>query len=92
MNESFEVELKQITTSFLPSAFDLIVGVENTSTLAVKGLIPGGDFTDIEWQVVYCRVLVDERWYFLPHTFYDEIEDKYGDHIGDRLWELSQTL
>lgn len=92
MNESYEVELKQITASFLPSAFDLIIGVENTSTLSVKGLVKDGDFTDIEWQVVYCRVLVDDRWYFLPHNLYDEIEDVYGDKIGDRLWELSQRL
>jgi hypothetical protein len=92
MNESYEVELNNIKASFLPSEFDLIVGVENTSTLAVKGLTLGGDFTDIEWQVVYCRVLVDERWYFLPHNLYDEIEDVYGDQIGNRLWELSQTL
>jgi hypothetical protein len=92
MNESFEVELKQITASFLPSAFDLIIGVENTSTLSVEGLTKGGDFTDIEWQVVYCRVLVGDRWYFLPQTLYDEIEDLYGDQIGDRLWKLSTTL
>lgn len=92
MNESYEVELKQITASFLPSTFDLIVGVENTSTLSVEGLTQGGDFTDIEFQVVYCRVLVDNRWYFLPHNLYDEIEDVYGDQIGDRLWELSQHL
>lgn len=92
MNESFEVELKQITASFLPSTFDLIIGVENTSTLSVEGLTQGGDFTDIEWQVVYCRVLVDGRWYFLPPALYDEVEDSYGDQIGDRLWELSQRL
>lgn len=92
MNESYEVELKQITASFLPSAFDLIVGVENTSILSVEGQTQGCDFTDIEFQVVYCRVLVDDRWYFLPPALYDEIEDIYGDRIGDRLWELSQHL
>lgn len=91
MNESYEVELKQIKASFLPSAFDLIVGVENTSTLLIEGFAHA-EFTDIEWQVVYCRVLVDGRWYFLPQDLYDEIDDEYGDLIGDRLWKLTNEL
>jgi uncharacterized protein YuzE len=90
MNEAFEVELTQIKTSFLASPVDLIIGVEKQTTLKVDndGNVQG--FTDIEWQVVYCRVLVEERWYFLPQSLYDEIDDEHGDVIGNHLWKLTR--
>lgn len=92
MNEAFEVELTQIKTTFLASPTDLIIGVEKQSTLVVENDQKIQGFTDVEWQVLYCRVLVDDRWYFLPQDLYDEIDDEYGDLIGDRLWKLTNEL
>lgn len=92
MNEAFEVELTQIKTTFTASLTDLIIGVEKQSTLVVENDQNIQGFTDIEWQVMYCRVLVDDRWYFLPQSLYDEIDDEYGEVIGDLLWKLTQTV
>lgn len=92
MNEAFEVELTQMKTSFLASPTNLVIGVEKQSTLVVENDQQVQGFTDIEWQVMYCRVLVDDRWYFLPQSLYDEIDDEFGDLIGDKLWWLTQTV
>lgn len=92
MNEAFEVELTQIKTTFLASPTDLIIGVEKQSTLVVENDQQVQGFTDIEWQVMYCRVLMDDRWFFLPQDLYDEIDDEYGEVIGDLLWKLTQTV
>lgn len=92
MNEAFEVELTQIKTTFLASPTDLIIGVEKQSTLVVENDHTIQGFTDVEWQVMYCRVLVEDRWYFLPQDLYDEIDDAYGDVVGDMLWKLTNKL
>lgn len=92
MNEAHEVEFTQMKASFFAVPFDLVLGVERQSTLVVPGDLNVQSFTDIEWQIVYCRVLVEDRWFFLPQTLYDEIDDTYGDLIGDRLWTLTQQL
>lgn len=92
MNEAYEVELDQIKASFVASPFDLVLGVEKLTTLKVD---EEGDFkglTDVEWQVVYMRVQIDGRWYFLPHTLHNEIDEVYADMIGDKLWQLTQTV
>jgi hypothetical protein len=92
MNEAYEVELSQIKTTFSASPIDLVLGVERQTTLKVDGIENIQSFTDVEWQVIYARALVDERWFFLPQTLYDEIDDQHGDLIGDRLWELTQSV
>lgn len=92
MNEAFEVELTQMKTSFLASPTDLVIGVEKQSTLVVENDQKVQGFTDVEWQIVYCRVLLEDRWYFLPQHHYDEIDDEYGDTIGEHLWRLTQAL
>lgn len=92
MNEAYEVELNQITASFIPSPFDLVIGVERQTTVKVdeQGACTG--YLDVEWQVMYTRVLIDNRWFFLPQTMYDELDDMYGEQIGDCLWKLTSTL
>lgn len=91
MNEAYEVELFSLTASFMASPFDLVLGVERLSTLKVdESEMPG--FTDVEWQVVYQRVLDGDHWYFLPHTMFHEIEELYSDQIGDKLWQLTARL
>jgi hypothetical protein len=92
MNEAYEVELSQIKTTFSASPIDLIMGVEKQTTLKVESTGEMQGFMDVEWQVVYTRVLVDDRWYFLPQDLYDEIDDEYGDVIGEKLWSLTQTI
>lgn len=92
MNEAYEVELKNLTASFLPSPFDLILGVEQLTILVVDEGDNIQGFTDVEWQIVYCRVLVDDRWFFLPQTWYDEIDADHGELIGDKLWELTNRI
>lgn len=92
MNEAYELEFTQMNASFFASPFDLVLGVERQSTLIVPGDLNVQSFTDVEWQILYCRVLIEDRWCFLPQTFYDEIDDTYGDLIGDRLWTLTQQL
>lgn len=92
MNEAYEVELSQIKTTFSASPIDLVLGVERQTTLKVDGIENIQSFTDVEWQVIYARALVDERWFFLPQTLYDEIDDQHGDLIGDRLWALTQSV
>lgn len=92
MNEAFEVELTKLEASFSASPFDLVLGVEKQTTVKVEesdGITP---FTDVEWQIIYARVLLEDRWHFLPQHLYDEIDDKYGELIGDKLWELTQTI
>lgn len=89
MNEAYEVELNNITASFMPTTFDLVLGVEIQSTLQVDESDMLHAFTDMEWQVMYARVLVDDRWFFLPQTLYDEVDDEFGDQIGDLLWKLT---
>lgn len=91
MNEAFEVELTNLEASFSASPFNLVLGVEKQTTLKVEASENIHPFTDVEWQVIYARVLLDDRWYFLPQHMYDEIDDKYGDVIGDKLWELTQS-
>lgn len=92
MNESHEVTMKNLTASFMDSPFDLVLGVELQSALDIPdgGLCHG--FKDTEWQVIYCRVLLEDRWHFLPQELYDEIDEIYGDRIGDELWKLTASL
>lgn len=92
MNEAYEVELNQITASFIPSPFDLVLGVEKQTTVQVDESGTFTAFTDVEWQVVYTRVLIGDRWFFLPQDLYDEIDDMYGEQIGDCLWRLTNTI
>lgn len=92
MNEAYEVELTNLEASFSASPFNLVLGVEKQTMLKIEesGVVQG--FTDVEWQVIYARVLIDERWYFLRQEFYDEIDDVYGDTIGEELWKLTNRL
>lgn len=92
MNEAFEVELVGLSASFISTTFDLVLGLEKQTTVKVDetGSLTG--FTDIEWQIVYSRVLVADRWYFLPQSLYDEIDDQYSDLIGDKLWSLTNSI
>lgn len=92
MNESHEVTLSHLTASFMDVPFDLVLGVELQSTLQVDECDVLHAFTDTEWQVIYCRVLVEDRWHFLPQNLYDEIDELYGDRIGDELWKLARVL
>lgn len=92
MNEAHEVEFTEMKTSFFASPVNLVLGVEKQTTLKVDGLEGLQGFTDVEWQVIYARVLVDDRWFFLPQSLYDEIDDEFGDMIGDRLWQLTNSL
>lgn len=78
MNEAHEVQLECLTASFLPSPFDLVLGVE-------KRHLEG----TVEWQIVYGRVLVDARWFFLSQTMLDEIDVRYEDMIGEKLFQLT---
>jgi len=92
MNEAYEVELTQIKTTFAASPIDLVLGVERQTTLKVDTHENIQGFTDVEWQVIYCRALIDDCWHILPQALYDEIDDEHGDLIGDKLWSLAQTL
>lgn len=92
MNEAHEVTLHQLTASFMSSPFDLVLGVELQSPLKVLESEICHAFTDVEWQVIYCRVLIEDRWYFLPQDLYDEVDDTYGDLIGDHLWRLTARM
>lgn len=76
MNEAYEIELTHISASFMDNAFDIVLGVER---------IPRQECD--EWQVVYARVLVEDRWYFLPHELYVELDEKYDELIGLKLFE-----
>lgn len=78
MNKAYEIELQGITANFVGSSFDLVVGVERI-------LLSDYD----EWNVVYARVMIDDRWYFLPDDLYEEIDALYSDTIGDRIFELN---
>ncbi len=78
MNEAYEIELKHICASFMENAFDIVLGAER---------IPRQECD--EWQVVYARVLVEDRWYFLPDELYGEIDSLYGDQIGEMLFSLT---
>jgi hypothetical protein len=78
MNEAYEIELLGIKASFMASPFDLVIGAERKLLGEVE-----------EWQVMYARILIDDRWHFMPHELYTEIDTTYGDMIGDRLFELS---
>lgn len=49
-------------------------------------------FTEDEWQIIYARVLVEDRWYFLPQTLYDAIDDTYSDEMGNLIWKLTSRL
>jgi hypothetical protein len=89
MNESHEVTLHQLSASFMEVPFDLVLGLELQSSLKVDECSLLHAFTDLEWQVIYCRVLVEDRWHFLPQDLYDEIDEVYGERIGDELWKLS---
>ena len=92
MNEAYEVELKQIQASFIASPVDIVLGIEKQITLTVDQSETLQGFTDVEWQIVYARVLLEDRWFFLPQTLYDEIDDVYGDKIGELLYRLTNTL
>lgn len=92
MNEAYEVELTNLEASFINSPFNLIIGVERQSTLVVDGDNKIQGFTDVEWQVIYSRVFTEGRWMLLSQATYDEIDELYGDMIGDQLWLLSQSL
>ena len=92
MNQAYEVELNNIKASFMPSTFDLVIGVELQSTLTIKESDLLNGFVDMDWQVMYARVLVDERWFFLPQSLYDEIDETFGDQIGDMIWGLAVTI
>lgn len=81
MNEAYEIELTHISASFMESAFDIVLGVER---------IPRCECD--EWQVMYARVLVEDRWYFLPHELYTELDEKYGELIGLKLFERTLML
>lgn len=76
MNEAYEIELNHICASFMENAFDIVLGVER---------IPRQEYD--EWQVVYARVLVEDRWYFLSNELYTELDEKYGEMIGLKLFE-----
>lgn len=92
MNEAYEVELSNITASFIASPFNLMLGVERQTTLVVDESENVSGFTDVEWQVIYARAQIDGQWYFLPQDQYDQIDGAYSDLIGDKLWELTQKL
>lgn len=92
MNEAYEVELSQITASFILLPFDLVLGVEKQTTIKVEEVGGFNAFTDVEWQVIYTRVLIDDQWYILPQHLYDEVDDLYGDQIGECLWTLTNTI
>ena len=92
MNEAHEVEFTEMKTSFFASPVNIVLGVERLSSLKVDAVEGCQGFTDDEWQVIYARVLLEDRWYFLPPDLYDEIDEQHSDLIGDRLWQLSQSL
>jgi hypothetical protein len=92
MNEAYEVELNDITASFIAEPFTVVLGVERQTTLKVESDDKVQGFTDVEWQVIYARALVDDRWTILPQTLYDEIDDEHGEMIGDLLWKLTCSL
>lgn len=92
MNEAYEVELTDVKASFIPTPFTIVLGVERQTTLKVDNDDKVQGFTDVEWQVIYARALVDNRWTILPQSHYDEIDESYGDQIGESLWRLTQTL
>lgn len=92
MNEAYEVQLNDLTASFLPSPFDLVIGVERLNTVVVEAGENTTGFTDIEWQVMWSRVRVGDTLMFLTQNLYDELDGEYGDIIGEKLWELTQTL
>lgn len=92
MNEVYEVELKNLTASFLPSPFDLVLGVEKQTTLKVDAGEHTHGFTDVEWQVIWSRVKMDDTYVYLPQRLYDELDDEHGEVIGERLWELTNQL
>lgn len=90
MNEAFELTLTKKSVSFAEQPVELVIGAELKRKLTVDE--EGLSFTDVEWQVIYCRVLVEDRWYFLPHELYDEIDERFGDEIGERIWSLTARL
>lgn len=92
MNEAYEVELTQLMSNFVASPFDLVLGVERQTTRKVDESGTDQGFTEVEWQVIYARVLVEDRWYFLPPALYDGVDNEYGELIGDKLWELTNRL
>lgn len=91
MKEAHEVTLINVTVSFMDQPVDLVIGVELQASFPI-GDGSDHDYTDFDWQVIYCRVLVDTRWYFLPETLYDEIDTVFGDQVGDKLWELTARM
>lgn len=95
MKEAYEIELKQITASFVVDPFDMVLGIERQSGAlnnVTKPPSETGGFTEDDWQIVYARVLVEDRWYFLPQTLYDAIDDTYSDEIGNLIWKLTRRL
>lgn len=78
MNEAYEIELQGLTATFMPNSFDLVIGAERIR-------LPDYD----EWKIVYARVLIEDRWYFLPNDLYDEIDSLYSDRIGELLFALA---
>jgi len=92
MNEAYEVELTDVEASFIPTPFTVVLGVERQTTFKVDNDEKVQGFTDVEWQVIYARAMVADRWTILPQDLYDEIDDKYGDLIGDKLWRLTLSV
>lgn len=90
MNEAYEIELTGVTASFITEPFDLVLGVEKLVVMKVPPEVGVEGSTDIEWQIVYARVLVEDRWFFLPQQDYDEIDHAHGDLIGEKLWVLTK--
>ena len=91
MNVIHEVEIDNVEVSFLASPCPVVLGVEQESVIRVCGDTLAS-FTDVEWQVVYARVTIDHQSYIIPQDLYDEVDEKYGDVIGDKLWELTRSL
>lgn len=78
MNQAYEIELQGITATFMQNSFDIVVGAERI-------LLSDYD----EFNVIYARVLIGDRWCFLPDELYGEIDSLYGDQIGQMLFTLT---
>lgn len=91
MNEIHEVEICNVEASFVASPFSVVLGAEKQSVLRVCEETLAS-FTDVEWQIVYARAVINGQSFIMPQDLYDEVDDKYGDVIGDKLWELTAAM
>lgn len=91
MNEIHEVEIENVEASFLASPCSIILGAEKQSVLRVCEETLAS-FTDVEWQIVYARAVIDGVSFIMPQDLYDEVDDRYSDTIGDKLWLLTYRM